>query len=119
MDSTFLGQGSYGCVYKQKLRCTKHDSNIPLKTIKDHKGVLSKIYLDKKYATREIEIGKHITKIPNYEHYFSPVLENLADCSGEKSLKVKLLRLICNILVVCGYLNFTTLKSFFFKTSEG
>ena len=76
MDSTFLGQGSYGCVYKQKLRCTKHDSNIPLKTIKDHKGVLSKIYLDKKYATREIEIGKHITKIPNYEHYFSPVLEN-------------------------------------------
>ena len=76
MDSTFLGQGSYGCVYKQKLRCTKHDSNIPLKAIKDHKGVLSKIYLDKKYATREIEIGKHITKIPNYEHYFSPVLEN-------------------------------------------
>jgi len=89
MDSTFLGQGSYGCVYKQKLRCTKHDSNIPLKTIKDNKGAsrvsteggytkgfLSKIYLDKKYATREIEIGKHITKIPNYEHYFSPVLEN-------------------------------------------
>lgn len=71
MDSTFLGQGSYGCVYKQKLRCTKHDSNIPL-----NKGILTKIYLDKKYATREIEIGKHITKIPNYEHYFSPVLEN-------------------------------------------
>ena len=76
MDSTFLGQGSYGCVYKQKLRCTKHDSIVPLKPIKDHKGVLSKIYLDKKYATREIEIGKHITKIPNYEHYFSPALEN-------------------------------------------
>ena len=72
MDSTFLGQGSYGCVYKQKLRCTKHD----LKARKDNKGLLSKIYLDKKYATREIEIGKHITKIPNYEHYFSPVLEN-------------------------------------------
>ena len=81
MDSTFLGQGSYGCVYKQKLRCTKHDSNIPLKSIKDPRvstesAHLSKIYLDKKYATREIEIGKHITKIPNYEHYFSPVLEN-------------------------------------------
>ena len=72
MDSTFLGQGSYGCVYKQKLRCTKHD----LKARKDNKGLLSKIYLDKKYATREIEIGKHITKIPNYEQYFSPVLEN-------------------------------------------
>ena len=76
MDSTFLGQGSYGCVYKQKLRCTKHDSNIPLKPRKDNKIILTKIYLDKKYATREIEIGKHITKIPNYEHYFSPVLEN-------------------------------------------
>lgn len=81
MDSTFLGQGSYGCVYKQKLRCTKHDSNIPLKSIKDPRvstesAHLSKIYLDKKYATREIEIGKHITKIPNYEHYFSPVLKN-------------------------------------------
>ena len=39
MDSTFLGQGSYGCVYKQKLRCTKHDSNIPLKAIKDNKKI--------------------------------------------------------------------------------
>jgi serine/threonine protein kinase len=76
MDSTFLGQGSYGCVYKQKLRCTKHDSIVPLKPIKYNKNILSKIYLDKKYATREIEIGKHITKIPNYKHYFSPVLEN-------------------------------------------
>lgn len=96
MDSTFLGQGSYGCVYKQKLRCTKHDSNIPLKAIKDHKGVLSKIYLDKKYATREIEIGKHITKIPNYEHYFSPVLENcnasLAQISKEDTDKCDLLK---------------------------
>lgn len=105
MDSTFLGQGSYGCVYKQKLRCTKHDSNIPLKAIKDSrvsteggyaKGFLSKIYLDKKYATREIEIGKHITKIPNYEHYFSPVLENcnasLAQISKEDTDKCDLLK---------------------------
>lgn len=72
MDSTFLGQGSYGCIYKTKLKCVvaqAEGKHLPA-------GVLSKIYSHKKYATREIMIGKHITQIPNYEQYFSPVLQN-------------------------------------------
>lgn len=72
MDSTFLGQGSYGCIYKTKLKCIDQQNSskhLP-------HNVLSKIYSHKKYATREIMIGKYITQIPNYEQYFSPVLQN-------------------------------------------
>lgn len=101
MDSTFLGQGSYGCVYKKKLRCTKDNK----KTKHTNNTHLSKIYMNEKYATREIEIGKCITKIPNYEHYFSPVLENcnasLAQISDEDIDK-------CNLPLINQQTYFTT-----------
>lgn len=73
MDSTFLGQGTYGCVYKTKLKCT-NKRNKKLKNI--GKEALSKIYIDEKNASRELEISNHITKIPHYDRYFSPLLES-------------------------------------------
>ena len=78
MDSTFfndrfLGQGTYGCVYKTKLKCT-NKRNKKLKNINNN--ALSKIYIDEKHASRELEISNHITKIPHYDRYFSPLLDS-------------------------------------------
>jgi serine/threonine protein kinase len=81
MDSTFyseekfLGQGTYGCVYKTKLKCT-NKRNKKLRNIKDN--ALSKIYIDEKHASKELEISNHITKIPHYDRYFSPLLDSCA-----------------------------------------
>ena len=67
----FLGQGTYGCIYKEKLKCMdkKNKKRGP-------KHSLSKVYIDEKYATRELEISKHILKIPHYDRYFSPLLNS-------------------------------------------
>jgi serine/threonine protein kinase len=73
MDSTFLGQGTYGCVYKTKLKCT-NKRNKKLKNI--NQNALSKIYIDEKHASRELEISKYITKIQHYDRYFSPLLDS-------------------------------------------
>lgn len=75
MDSTFfndrfLGQGTYGCVYKTKLKCTNKRNK------KLNKNALSKIYIDEKHASRELDISNHITKIPHYDRYFSPLLDS-------------------------------------------
>ena len=70
MDSTFLGQGTYGCVYKTKLKCTNKRNK------KLNKNALSKIYIDEKHASRELDISNHITKIPHYDRHFSPLLDS-------------------------------------------
>ena len=71
MSNRFLGQGTYGCIYKEKLKCMdkKNKKRGP-------KHSLSKVYIDEKYATRELEISKHILKIPHYDRYFSPLLNS-------------------------------------------
>lgn len=70
-EGRFLGQGTYGCIYKEKLKCMdkKNKKRGP-------KHSLSKVYIDEKYATRELEISKHILKIPHYDRYFSPLLNS-------------------------------------------
>lgn len=70
-EGRFLGQGTYGCIYKEKLKC------MDKKTKKQGpRHSLSKVYIDEKYAIRELEISKHITKIPHYDRYFSPLLSS-------------------------------------------
>lgn len=62
-----LNQGTYGCIYRPGITCNaKHQS--PKYTTKIHaKGDT---------GSNESTIGKLIrTKIPNYQNYFSPVLE--------------------------------------------
>lgn len=73
MEEKFLGQGTYGCVYKTKLKCS-NKRNKKLKNI--NKNALSKIYIDEKHASRELDISKQITKIPHYDRYFSPLLDS-------------------------------------------
>jgi serine/threonine protein kinase len=71
LEKRFLGQGTYGCIYKEKLQCTDKKNKK-----KGPKHSLSKVYIDEKYATRELEISKHIIKIPHYDRYFSPLLNS-------------------------------------------
>lgn len=73
MEEKFLGQGTYGCVYKTKLKCT-NKRNKKLKNINNN--ALSKIYIDEKHASRELEISKQITQIPHYDRHFSPLLDS-------------------------------------------
>lgn len=82
-ESTFLGQGTYGCTYKQKLKCATKAKENGRKKIKG--DVMTKIHKDTSTALHEIEISKEILKIPNYNRHFSPILEsctaNLAQIS--------------------------------------
>lgn len=72
-DDDFIGQGSYGCIYKRKIKCLNpRDNKGPTKNI------LSKVQRSKRTALKEIAISKHIKNIPDYDRYFSPILN---DCT--------------------------------------
>ena len=63
-----LAQGTFGCIYHPGMTCD-HE---PL----DAKYVTKIHSSEEKSAENEIAISKKIKTIPNYELYFSPVLEN-------------------------------------------
>ncbi len=69
-ESFFMGQGSYGCVYRKQLKCLNK------KTKPSKEPRLSKIQRTQKTAEREIAISAKVRKIPNFQIYFSPVLNN-------------------------------------------
>jgi serine/threonine protein kinase len=69
-ESFFMGQGSYGCVYRKQLKCLNK------KTKPSKEPRLSKIQRTQKTAEREIAISAKVRKIPNFQLYFSPVLNN-------------------------------------------
>lgn len=71
--SDFIGQGSYGCIYKRKLKCLTDK-----RSTKETHDTLSKIQRSKRSALKEIAISKLIKTIPNYDRYFSPVLNDCA-----------------------------------------
>jgi len=63
-DIELLGQGSYGCVYKPSIQC---DGKL------GSKKYITKI--QEKALDNEINIGKKVQKIPDFDKYFSPILE--------------------------------------------
>lgn len=69
--SNFIGQGAYGCVYKQNLECSNKPNKKP--KIKEY---LTKVHMKKENAKSEVEVSEMIRQIKNYERYFSPVLES-------------------------------------------
>ena len=78
-----LAQGTYGCIYHPGMSCN-HE---PLSA-----KYLTKIHSpNERTANNEIVISKKIQTIPNYESYFSPVLEdckvNLAKIEREEAEK--------------------------------
>lgn len=66
-----LNQGTYGCIYKPGITCSAKPQS-PKYTTKIHVKNAS----SRSVSSNEAAIGEIIrTKIPNYQHYFSPVLE--------------------------------------------
>jgi len=110
MEEKFLGQGTYGCVYKTKLKCS-NKRNKKLKNI--NKNALSKIYIDEKHASRELDISKQITKIPHYDRYFSPLLDSctasLAQLNQEDIDK-------CDLIEASTYTSTSTSSTPYFTT---
>jgi len=92
-ESALIGQGSYGCVFKPNIN-DKGETEPNSKYI-------SKLQLSGDTLENEINIGKKIQSITDYEEYFSPILEKypielkqiekkqpeLSDCEVIKDLK--------------------------------
>lgn len=67
LDSEFLGEGSYGCVYYPGITC---------KGKKNKKNMITKIQESNFYSDNEKNNGNYIkTNIKNYNKYFSPVIK--------------------------------------------
>lgn len=62
-----LSQGSYGCVYRPGLNCQKK--------VESDKFV-RKIQEKDTNAMKEIDIGKKIKNIKNYQHFFAPIISS-------------------------------------------
>ena len=65
--NTLLSEGAYGCIFKPGYTCQG-------KTEK--KKYITKIQKKGPNSENELEIGKKIKKIKNYDLYFSPILKN-------------------------------------------
>lgn len=78
-----LAQGTYGCIYHPGMSCN-HEQLSTKYITKIHSP-------NERTANNEITISKKIQTIPNYESYFSPVLEdckvNLAKIEREEAEK--------------------------------
>jgi len=81
--SKLIGEGGFGCVYYPQFNCEG-------KVVSSKKNV-SKIQIFDKYVSRELNIGKIITKIPYYEFYFAPIIKsckiNIASFDNKSLLK--------------------------------
>lgn len=93
--TNFIGQGAYGCVYKQNLDCS-NDKNANKKQNNKIKEYLTKVHMKKENAKSEVEVSEKIRQIKNYERYFSPVLESctasLAEINKSDIEKCKLVK---------------------------
>ena len=66
-QSTLLSEGAYGCIFKPGYTC---QGKI------EKKNYITKIQKKGPNSENELEIGKKIRKIKNFELYFSPILKN-------------------------------------------
>ena len=64
--SKLISQGGFGCVYHPGIKC---DGTT------DKKKFVSKLQINDYTAYNEIEIGKLIKSIPNFESFFLPIIE--------------------------------------------
>jgi serine/threonine protein kinase len=83
--SKLLSQGGFGCIYYPGIKCNGHSQ--------DNKNVVSKLQKNDESSDNEIDIGKLIMTLPNYNMFFLPVISScpvnlraidpklLADCS--------------------------------------
>jgi len=62
----FVGEGSYGCIFKPGLDCKGNKNN--------NKNIINKIQLINFYSDNELNISNKIKELPNYETRFSPTI---------------------------------------------
>ena len=74
-----IASGSYGCVFRPGINCEG-------KSTEDTRFV-SKLQSSKVVSQNEINIGKLLQKVPGYEEYFSPIIENCPIGLGEIETK--------------------------------
>lgn len=66
-QNTLLSEGAYGCIFKPGYTCQGKS---------EKKKYITKIQKKGPNSENELEIGKKIKKIKNYDLYFSPILKN-------------------------------------------
>ena len=87
-QTKFMTEGSYGCIFKPGLKCD--GTSFP-----PNSSVISKIKKKQPRSDKEPEIGQLLkTRIPYYDRYFSPALEN---CKIELSKIKKTERQKCKL----------------------
>ena len=62
-----ISQGTYGCIFKKGLTC---DGMI------DETNTISKIQEKNETSENEVNMGKKIMEIPNYQDHFAPIIES-------------------------------------------
>jgi serine/threonine protein kinase len=79
LETKIIASGSYGCVFRPGINCEG-------KTTEDPKFV-SKLQSSKLVSQNEINIGKLLEAVPDYEEHFSPIVENCPIGIGEIETK--------------------------------
>ena len=104
--SKLLSQGGFGCVYHPGIKC---DGN------KDKKQYVSKLQINDYTAFNEVQIGKVIKTIPNYDLFFLPIIEyckiNATELDSELIQKCNTLHEKTNLVLM--KMNYMKNKSFF------
>lgn len=65
--STLIGQGAYSCVFRPAINCNDTPSK--------EGSFISKITVEDQYIDNELTIAEKIKTIPNYFHFFAPIME--------------------------------------------
>ena len=68
IESKLISHGSYGCIYHPGITCKG--------TTEKNSNFATKLQTNSLSSLNEINIGKMIMKIPNYNYYFVPVVKN-------------------------------------------
>jgi len=71
-ETELLNQGGYGCVYHPAIECDDSRNS----DIVASNGYISKVQFNDKSSHNEIEIGKIIKTISNYNNFFAPIVSS-------------------------------------------
>lgn len=105
--SILLSEGGYGCVYYPGISCSGKSTH--------DKQLVSKLQKNNFTARNEINIGKIITKINNYDKYFLPIEKN---CDLDLSVLDHDLKDKCNIIKKSKTSDFTLMHMTYIKNIE-
>tara|TARA_Y100000991_G_scaffold210157_1_gene191148 strand:+ start:553 stop:1701 length:1149 start_codon:yes stop_codon:yes gene_type:complete len=104
--SKLLSQGGFGCVYHPGIKC---DGS------KDKKKYVSKLQINDYTAVNEVQIGKLIKSIPNYNLFFLPIIDyckiNATELDSELIQKCNTLHEKTNLVLM--KMNYMKNKNFF------